>query len=109
MQPAVTPGAEPKIERKRPNILCIDCIDPHNNDKLGRLETGDEIEKVILDTQKSGQIIRVGTSLLSPLKEVMIDLFREHQDVFTWKVDEVVGVLQSSEVIRVLQKKKKKR
>ena len=97
MQAAANPGAEPNTAMKRSNVLSIDCINAHETGNHGRLETGDEIEKVILDTQKSGQIIRVGTSLLSPLKEEMINLFREHQDVFAWKADKVVGVLQSSE------------
>ena len=82
MQAAANSGAEPKIEMKRSNILSIDCINAHETGNQGRLETGDEVEKVILDTQRPSEIVRVGTSLLSPLKEEMINLFREHQDVF---------------------------
>ena len=68
---------------ERSNVLLIDCIDAHETENHGRFETGDEVEKVILDAHKPGQVVRVGTSLLSPLKEEMIELLIEHRDVFT--------------------------
>ena len=50
------------------------------------------MKEVILDEMRPDQVIRMGTSLLSPLKKEMIDLIKEHQDVFAWAADEVVGV-----------------
>ena len=82
MQAAANSGAEPKNKMKKSNNLSIDCINAHGTGNQGRLETRDEVEKVILDTQRPSEIVRVETSLLSPLKEEMINLFRELQDVF---------------------------
>ena len=49
--------------RKNDQILSIDSIDPHQGGKLERLEIGDEIKEVILDLEKSDQVVRIGTSL----------------------------------------------
>ncbi|XP_071939945.1 uncharacterized protein [Coffea arabica] len=61
--------------------------------KPARLEIGDEVKEVILDALKSDQAIRIEMNLLVHLKEEMINLLKEHWDVFTWIADEIVGVL----------------
>ncbi|XP_027150491.1 uncharacterized protein LOC113750749 [Coffea eugenioides] len=97
IQTVVTPRPESRVERKRPTVLSIDSIDSQKIEKPGRLKPGNEVEVVILDEVRPDQMIPVGTSLLSPLKEEMINLIKDHQDVFAWSTDKVVGV--SSELM----------
>ena len=55
------PCREPR--RKRSNILSIDSIDSHQTGKSKRLEIGDEVEEVVLDSQRPNQVVRVGMLL----------------------------------------------
>ncbi|XP_071905664.1 uncharacterized protein [Coffea arabica] len=92
IQAAVTPRPSPRSEEKRPAVLSIDCIDPQKAGEPNRLESGDEVELVVLDEAKPDQVVQVGAGLPSPLKEEMISLIKDHRDVFAWSADEVVGV-----------------
>ena len=57
LQAAATSSAEPKIEGKRSNILSINFIDSHQTEKSRRLEARDEVEEVVLDSQRSNQVV----------------------------------------------------
>ena len=92
IQAAVSPRARSKVEGKRPNVLSIGCISPQEAGKPCRLKSGDEVEKVTMDEVRLDRVIHIETSLFSPLKEEMINLIKDHRDVFAWSIDKVVGV-----------------
>nr|XP_027093650.1 uncharacterized protein LOC113714051 [Coffea arabica] len=66
IQAAVAPRPLPRSEDKRPAVLSIDCIDPHKAGKPSRLESGDEVEQVVLDEARPDQVVQVGANSLTP-------------------------------------------
>ena len=92
LQAASSSTSEPRTEGRRSNILSIDCIDPHQSVKPQRLETGDEVEDVILTLTNPDQTVRICPNLSEPITSGLIDILREYQDVFAWTAEQVVGV-----------------
>ncbi|XP_071900925.1 uncharacterized protein [Coffea arabica] len=92
LQAASSSSPEPKAEGKRSNILSIDCIDPYQSVKPPRLETGDEVEDVVLASNNPDQTVHVDTNLPEPFNGGLIELLREYQDACVWIAEQVVGV-----------------
>ncbi|XP_027088751.1 uncharacterized protein [Coffea arabica] len=84
-----TSGTRPE---RRSSILSIDCIDSQQTGKPKKLKTGDEVEDIPLDLSRPDQTIRVGVHLPDSFKIQMVDLLKEHRDVFSWAAYEVQGV-----------------
>ncbi|XP_071924884.1 uncharacterized protein [Coffea arabica] len=90
---ASTSTSEPRVER-RSNILSIDCINSQQTRKPKRLETGDEVEDIILEPAKPEQTVRVGIHLPEPFKGQMISLLKKYRDTFAWTAEEARPVKQ---------------
>ncbi|XP_071919058.1 uncharacterized protein [Coffea arabica] len=59
--------------------------------KPERLETGDDVKEIPLDLSIPERTIRIGTSLPLSLRDEMIGLLQEYQDVFAWTAEQGVG------------------
>jgi len=51
-----------------------------------------EVEEVPLDINRLGRMVRIGSALTPPIKEAIISLLRQYQDVFTFEPSEMPGI-----------------
>ena len=63
-----------------------------------RPELTAEIKEVPLDNNRPECVVRIGNALAPPVKEAIISLLRQYQDVFAFKPSEMPGI--SSEVMQ---------
>ncbi|XP_027166116.1 uncharacterized protein LOC113766089 [Coffea eugenioides] len=61
-------------------------------EKPKRVETRDKVEDIPLDLSNPDQTVRVDIHLPDSLRRQMVDLLKEHRDIFVWATDEIQGV-----------------
>ena len=57
-----------------------------------RREPTAEVDKVPLDINLPERMVRIGSALTHPIKEVIISLLRQYQDVFAFEPSEMPGI-----------------
>jgi len=79
------------IKKGEPEAVMILSVSAEEHGR-SRPEPTVEVEEVPLDINRPEHMVRIGSALTPPIKEAIISLLRQYQDVFTFEPSKISGI-----------------